>query len=139
MSDGEIPPVSSDLIEAMVIAYPRYVREQVGRFGVEGGLDRVIVEGARWLEEQLRELLGKPFPAQRRAPLELFQEAMKYPTAMLAEAGCASVARDDVTAAALPGDLYDLAPASTRDLGEELWALHLRWGAAKAAAIKPLL
>ena len=134
-----MPLVSSDLIEAMVTAYPRYVREQVGRFGVTEGLDGIITDGARWLETQLRELLGRPFPAQRRAPLELFQEAMKYPTALLADAGCEAVARDDVTAAALPGDLFDLAPASTRDLGEELWALHLRWGAAKAAAIKPLL
>ena len=41
-----------------------------------------------------------------------------------------------IAEAALPGDVYDLAPASTRDLGDEVWALHLAWGAAKAAAFK---
>ncbi len=40
-----------------------------------------------------------------------------------------------VAASALPGDLYDLAPASSQSLGEEAWRAHLAWGAAKAAAV----
>ena len=43
--------------------------------------------------------------------------------------------RDEVTVNALPGDRYGLAPASSRELGDEVWEAHLRWGAAKAAAL----
>lgn len=135
MSDGALPDESRRLRDALVEAYRPFVGRRLGEREEIEGVDEAIESGRDWLESALTELLSKPFPAQERGPLELFQEAMKYPTAALAEAGEEPVGRDDVAASALPGDLYDLAPASTRDLGEEVWVIHLRWGAAKAAAM----
>ena len=129
-----VPDVSRRLAEALVAVYPERVRERTAAFEAVDLVD-AIEAGRRWLEEQLGELLARPFAHQRRGPLELFQEAMRFPTEALAEAGVGDVARDAVAAHALPGDVYDLAPASTRELGEEVWALHLEWGATKAAAI----
>ena len=47
-----------------------------------------------------------------------------------------SVPRDPGSVAALPGDVYSLAPASSRQLGEEVWTAHLTWGATKARAMR---
>ena len=130
-----MPEESRRLLEALVASYPEYVRRRVGYRHVPG-LDEAIDAGRRWLRDALDELLTRPFTEQRRGPLELFQAAMSFPTERLAEAGAEPAARDPIAEAALPGDVYDLAPASTRDLGDEVWALHLAWGAAKAAAFK---
>lgn len=128
-----MPEQSRQLVEKLVEAYPFHVHERLGR-DVEG-MEGAVEEGRRWLEAALTQLLSQSFAAQRRGPLELFQEALRFPTARLMAAGVDPVARDPVAESALPGDLYDLAPASTRDLGEEVWAIHLAWGAVKAAAI----
>jgi hypothetical protein len=127
---------SLQLHEVLISVYGPYVRHRLGDWVDTQGMDEAIESGRAWLDQALTELLSIPFPAQSRGPLEVFQEAMKFPTQVLAEAGREPVARDDVAVAALPGDLYDLAPASTRDLGETVWTIHLQWGAAKAAAMK---
>lgn len=125
--------VARRLREALVAAYGPYVRARSG--DTSEGMDAAISAGAAWLEEALDELLAMPFAEQPRGPLELFQEAMRAPTEYLQGRGVAAVARDEATTAALPGDLYDLAPASSRDLGEEVWICHLAWGTAKAQAM----
>ncbi|HAX81994.1 MAG TPA: hypothetical protein DCY40_05465 [Actinobacteria bacterium] len=91
--------------------------------------------GEDWLRDALDGLLALPYAEQQRTPLELFQEAMAAPNAALAAQDVAAPARDPVVAAALPGDVYDLAPASSAVIGEEVWRAHLEWGAAKAAAV----
>ena len=94
-----------------------------------------IEEGRGWLRTALDELLGRPYELQDRGPLELFQEALGFPTRVLEQAGHAPVPRDLPAANALPGDLYDLAPVSSRELGEAVWLCHLAWGTAKAHAM----
>lgn len=131
---SDMPEVSRRLAAALVEAYPKHVRARLSA-GPAEGMDEAIAEGRDWLALALADLLDRPFADQRRGPLELFQEAMRFPTARLLEAGAEPVGRDPVAESALPGDLYDLAPASSRDLGEEVWAIHIAWGAAKAAAI----
>lgn len=85
---------------------------------------------------ELTALLARPFSQQPRGPLEVVQEAMRFPTSSLQQAGVPPADRDEVAVNALPGDVYDLAPASSRDLGEEAWVAHLRWGARKAQALR---
>ena len=68
---------------------------------------------------ELGSLLRLPFREQRRSPLEVFQEAMRFPTAALDAAGTPPVSRDPAQETALPGDHHDLAPASSQALGEE--------------------
>lgn len=129
-----MPEVSRRLVEALVDAYPRQVRQRLGE-SAPAGIDEAVRRGRDWLQTALIELLSQPFPDQRRGPLEVFQEAMRFPTEHLSAAGVETPRRDPVAESALPGDLYDLAPASTRELGEEVWGIHLAWGATKAATI----
>jgi hypothetical protein len=99
-------------------------------------LARGIEEGERWLSDALEHLLSQAFDRQRRGPLEVFQEAMKFPTAVLVDLGVEAVERDKAAVMAVPGDLFDLAPASSSVLGEDVWRAHLAWGAAKAAGMR---
>jgi len=94
-----------------------------------------IDDGERWLADQLDQLLSEPFDRQRRGPLELFQEAMRFPTSALLDLGVDRVDRDVMAAQAIPGDVFDLAPASSAALGDTAWHAHLAWGAAKANAL----
>lgn len=123
-----------ELRDAFVDAYPGFVERRCSALGVPTPTDEVR-DGQDWLRTELAQLLSLPFAAQRRGPLELFQEAMRFPTAALLRSGVEPVQRSEVATAALPGDVFDLAPASSQDLGEEAWHAHLRWGAAKAKAL----
>ncbi|MCE2530862.1 MAG: hypothetical protein J4G11_13515 [Acidimicrobiia bacterium] len=133
-------PAAAELATSLVAAYAPYVRDKVARLGlaVPAGLDGAIEDGRSWLETALPDLLGRPFASQDRGPLELFQEALRFPTAALEQAGHQAVPRDELVANALPGDLFDLAPASSNDLGEEAWRAHLAWGVTKAAGMTRL-
>lgn len=128
---------SDDLRRMLVGAVRPHVSTRVALLAAGGvaGIDRAVLEAEAWLGSALDELLALPFELQSRSPLELFQEAMRFPTAALLESGVEPVARDPVQEAALPGDLYGLAPASSQDLGEEVWQAHLAWGAGKAQAM----
>lgn len=128
----------ADLAGILTAAYRPYLLARMRERGWSDvtGVEPAISDGERWLGDALSELLTLPFARQHRGPLEVFQEAVRFPTDALATAGIEPVPRDRVAVDALPGDLYDLAPASSRDLGEDVWQAHLRWGAAKAAALR---
>lgn len=129
--------MAEELTRALTHAYRPYVEAILRSRQIDPvPVTDAIAEGETWLERALTDLLTKPFADQRRGPLEVFQEAMRFPTEALQAAGVPPEPRDEVTANALPGDVYDLAPASSRDLGEEVWQAHLHWGARKAQALK---
>ncbi|MEX1207816.1 MAG: hypothetical protein WEE36_04300 [Acidimicrobiia bacterium] len=128
--------VAQALVDAFVAAYRPYVEIHIESAGWPS-VGESIGEGEEWLAGALSELLALPFALQRRSPLELFQEAMRFPTEALDRAGVAAVSRDEVAAVALPGDRFALAPASSQDLGEVAWRAHLQWGVAKAASVRP--
>jgi hypothetical protein len=129
--------IAADLIAKLTAAFPTYVEERVRQLGLTSpaGLAGALEQGEAWLRASLEALLALPFDEQRRGPLEVFQEAMRFPTEALVTGGVEPVTRDAGTKAALPGDVYDLAPPSSRLIGDEAWAAHLAWGAAKAAAL----
>jgi hypothetical protein len=130
---------SSQLLHsALVAAYGPHLRQILRHRGVEiPGVSAALEEGQAWLDEALGALFSLPFHRQSRGPLELFQDAVRFPTAALQDGGLPPVARDEAARTALPGDLYDLAPTSSQELGEEVWEAHLAWGAAKAASLRP--
>jgi hypothetical protein len=130
-------PASEQLSRLLVDAYRPYVLGRLDELGLPrpGGLEPALEAGVAWVSAQLRDLLDRPFPSQPRGPLEVFQEAMRFATDALTEAGVDPVGRDEVTQRALPGDRYHLAPASSAALGEEVWRAHLEWGAVKAASV----
>jgi len=129
---------SETLRAALVAAFRPYLLRVLDERGIPASaLDDVIPEVEERLDRELTALLALPFPAQPRGPLEVFQEAMVLLTEALLAAGVDQPRRDEAAVAALPGDLYDLAPASSQALGEEVWEAHIRWGAAKAGAFRP--
>lgn len=133
--DGK--PEAATLREELVAAFRPYVVHRLAEQGIESpdGLDQALHAGEAWLRDELAAVTEVPFAEQRRSPLEVFQEAMRYPTEALARAGIPPTERDGVTAEVLPGDHYDLAPASSQVLGEGAWHAHLVWGVAKARAL----
>ncbi len=123
------------VVTTFVAAYPAYVRSRVGTDALTPEMENAIGVGTTWLEAELTALLGTDFAAQRRGPLELFQEALRFPTEVFAAAGTQLPERSSVERAALPGDPFGLAPASSQDLGEAAWRAHVAWGVAKAGAV----
>ena len=133
----ELSDEGDAVLATFVDAYRPYLETTMRDRGLAppAGWPRAVDEGRAWLVAELEGLLGRPFDAQRRSPLEVFQDAMRFPTAALSAAGIPPVARDDAEVRALPGDVYGLAPASSRDLGESAWRAHLAWGVAKAKSV----
>ena len=127
-----------NLAASMLIAYSTHLAGRLAELSIEpvASLDAAVAEGKAWLKDNLEELLVRPFDRQRRGPLEVFQEAMRFPTDALVAMGVPAVPRDPGSRAALPGDVYDLAPASSRQLGDEVWVAHLTWGATKARSFQ---
>jgi hypothetical protein len=123
------------VVRTFVAVYPEYVRSRVNEGALTPELESAIGEGAAWLEAELISLLAIDFSAQRRGPLELFQEATRFPTEALATAGNDPQERPPVEQSALPGDRFGLAPASSQDLGEPAWKAHVAWGVTKAAVV----
>ncbi len=80
----------------------------------------------------VRRLLEADIDEQATTPLSLLRQAVRYPTAVLRQAGVPEVVRDEYQAALLPDDVYDLAPATFADVDPSLAEPGLAWGAAKA-------
>jgi len=135
MSDPQLPlPVGP----AFVSAYVPYLERTLSRLDLPmtDRVTRAMTDGEKWLAIQLVEIDSGSPQALRRGPLEIFQEAMRFPTAALEADGVAPALRDAVEESALPGDIYGLAPASSRDLGESVLAVHIEWGVARAQALR---
>lgn len=81
---------------------------------------------------QVRQLLEADIDEQRTTPLSILRDAIRYPTAVLRDAGVPPVERDDYSREAFPDDAYDLTPASFADVDPALTEPALVWGAAKA-------
>ncbi|MDP8959456.1 MAG: hypothetical protein M3N51_09725 [Actinomycetota bacterium] len=132
--------MATELAERLVAAYRPYVHRRLSEQGIEVAprTQSALLEGEVWLAEELAEVLALPFPQQPRGPLQIFQEAMRFPTRALQQLAVPPP-RDRTAEEALPGDPYHLVPASSSSLGEEAWQAHLAWGAAKAKAVAPLV
>lgn len=129
--------IAALVLETFVAAYPDLLRDRVAALHPEPvpGLDEALAAGGEWLSEHLADLLSQPFREQAGSPLEVFREAVRFPTEALQRSEVPAPERDEAARSGLPGDLYDLAPASSRDLGEAAWRAHLAWGTAKAKAL----
>ena len=80
-------------------------------------------------------LLAMDVDEQRQNPLALLRSAVRYPTEVLAAAGVPAVVRDEFVERAFPDDIYDLSPASWRDIDESLHEPGIIWGAVKAKTV----
>ena len=128
--------ISRRVAETFVAAYAGYVRRRLAAVGAEGPtLEAAIAQGQASLAASFASWREASPASQRTSPLELFREALVPPTAAAIARGISPPDRDDAQEQALPGDLLDLAPATSRDLGDEAWEAHVAWGLARAEAI----
>lgn len=141
---GAVEPYAQELVDAAEAALPawvvRCVTERITAWSGAAPPDvvaRAEEAGLRARHEvggALRTLLAADIDDQRGTPLSLLREAVRFPTAVLEEAGVPPVERDDFAERAFPGDPYDLSPASFADVAPALAGPGLAWGAGKALA-----
>ena len=138
-------PHATALADAVDVALPRWVERSVTRIMVAwtgGPPDAAVVDaardaGRRAAEEvgaEVRALLAADIDEQWTTPLSLLRAAVRYPTRVLQDAGVPPVERDPIQERLLPGDIYDLSPASFADVDPALAEPGMVWGAAKALA-----
>ncbi len=107
-----------------------------------GPPDAAVVDAARdagrraaaEVGAEVRALLAADIDEQWTTPLSLLRAAVRYPTRVLEDAGVPPVERDPIQERLLPGDIYDLSPASFADVDPALAEPGMVWGAAKALA-----
>ncbi len=81
---------------------------------------------------ELRRLVAADVDEQWTNPLSILRGAVRYPTAVLRQAGVPPVVRDDFDERHFPDDDYGLVPLAFADIDPALHDLGLAWGAAKA-------
>jgi hypothetical protein len=84
---------------------------------------------------ELRALLATDVDEQATNPLAVLRGAVRYPTAVLRDAGVPPVVRSQFDQRAFPDDDYDLTPATWSDIDPVLHEPGLMWGAAKAHVV----
>jgi uncharacterized protein (DUF1800 family) len=133
------------LADAVEAALPGWVERSAVRImaaWLGGAPDAGVVEAARAagrragaeVSAEVRALLAADIDEQWTTPLTLLRAAVRYPTAVLQDAGVPPVERDPFRERLEPGDLYDLSPASFADVDPALAEPGMVWGAAKALA-----
>jgi len=127
-------PEARLLHEAFIDAFPGYLKARVVALAFPE-VDGAVVDATAMLERDLDALLALPEQDQIRSPLQLVREATAPVTAALVAAGAEPVERDEEQRSLVPGDVFALAPASSRDLGEGAWRAHVDWGVAKARSV----
>ena len=143
--DGPVEPHATALADAVELALPGWVERVVTRLVVawQGGPpDAAVAEAARdagrraaaEVGVEVRALLAADIDEQWTTPLSLLRAAVRYPTGVLQDAGVPPVERDPIQERLLPGDIYDLSPASFADVDPALAEPGMVWGAAKALA-----
>lgn len=123
------------VIESWVL---RCVTDTCAAAGIVVGdrIDAAAREAARRcrseVADELDALLGSDVDDQTVTPLQVLRRAVRFPAAVLAEAGAPPVSRDDFERRAFPDDVYRLGPAGFADVDPSLRDPGLAWGAAKA-------
>ncbi len=136
---------AAELADGVEAALPGWVQRSVARImlAYQGGVPAEVSEAAAAAGEQaraevggrLRDLLGRDVDDQHTNPLAVLRAAVRYPTTVLEAAGVPPVVRDDFAERAFPDDLYDLSPATWRDVDESLHEPGLVWGVWKAKTV----
>lgn len=134
--------ISEQLVTAIRDAVPGWIVAAVtARLdGVDAAAGRIALEravavgpgAAETLAAQIAALLALPIDQQPTTPLALMRTVAVHPTELLVEAGARPVARDPFEQRANPDDVFGVAPATWGDLGDEVLAAGMQWGAAKA-------
>jgi hypothetical protein len=96
---------------------------------------RMCTDATPVVMQALRDLLATDVDAQRTNPLSILRDAVRYPTAVLRDAGVAPANRDEFAIRTFPADVYNLVPAAWSDIDAALAEPGLIWGAWKAKTV----
>jgi len=129
----------ASVVDAFIAAFPAFLKPRLESVAPAVDVDDGVRQGERWLVGELNQWAIQTAAEQRSGPLQIFQTAVAFPTAALEAAGVPPPQRDDSAAQALPGDLYGLAPVSSRDIGGEAWRAHIEWGIEKARMVAEVM
>jgi hypothetical protein len=140
--EAQLREYAGRLADGIEAALPGWVTGQVERVAtaqsvvltadVRAATEAAAAEARAAVGGQIRKLLEQDPDDQRTTPLALLRGAVRYPTAVLRDAGAAPVGRDRFAQQSFPDDLYDLSPATFADIDPGLAEPGLEWGAAKA-------
>jgi hypothetical protein len=128
--EAALPGWVERAVARIAAAYLGAVPEEVRAAAAAAG-DRAKVE----VGLSIRQLLDTDVDDQRTNPLALLRSAVRYPTAVLRDAGVPPVVRDEFAERAFPDDVYDLAPATWGDVDQSLHEPGIAWGAWKAKTV----
>jgi len=128
--DTAIGPWVERAVARIMVAYAGEVPPEVADDACRAGEEATAAVGV-----ELRRLLALDVERQPTNPLSILRGAVRYPTAVLQRAGVPPVVRDEFRERAFPDDVYDLAPASWRDVDESLHEPGIVWGAWKAKTV----
>jgi hypothetical protein len=125
------------LATALVAAFPRYLERRLGELAVAdtADLEAPLAACVELLGSLVDKHLRIPATRHQESPLELVRIATEPLTGALAVQGVPPARRDERDREIHPDDIYALYPATSRDLGEEVWRLHMRWGFEKARVV----
>jgi hypothetical protein len=140
-----VEPHATALADTVEATLPGWVERSVARIVVAwtgkapdaGTVEAAQEAGRRAAAEvgaQVRALLAADIDEQWTTPLSLLRSAVRFPTAVLQDAGVPPVERDPFREKLEPADLYDLSPATFADVDPALAEPGMVWGAAKALA-----
>ena len=137
MMCASVSQETDQLVTSLVAAFPGYIAGRLDAIGVipDDAMTRAVGEAIKSLDADLRKLLSKSAAEQVESPLEVVRRATERVTVALEAAGVTQADRDDWAKENQPGDKYGLYPASSQQLGEQAWQLHLDWGVRKAEAV----
>lgn len=135
MDDQTYSSACATVATAFVDAYRSYLESRLDLIAPGVDVSEGIRQGAEWLRAELGQWAQLDAAEQGRGPLQIFQTAFAFPTTALEAAGVEPPPRDPGAQAALPGDVYALAPASSRQISEAAWRAHVEWGVTKARRV----
>ena len=143
--DAQLAAVAEALAAAIEAALPGWVERSVGRVAgaflgvvgaeLRGAASAAGERAAADVGAELRALLATDVDEQATNPLAVLRGAVRYPTAVLRDAGVPPVVRSEFEQRAFPDDDYDLTPATWSDIDPVLHEPGLMWGAAKAHVV----
>ena len=124
-----IPDWVSNCVTSRYLAwdYAATLSDELTQFVTEAGQAAQADAGA-----QVKAVLALDIDEQQVPPLSLLRQAVRYPTAVLQQAGVPPVVRDEFAERNFPQDIYNLSPANFADISPALHELGMAWGAAKA-------
>jgi len=128
--DREIGPWVERAVARIMTAYRGQVPPATADAAHVAALRARVEVGA-----EIRAFLGLDVDEQRTNPLAILRAAVRYPTGVLREAGVPPVRRDEFKERAFPDDIYDLSPATWKDVDTSLQEPGIVWSAWKAKTI----